>query len=1097
MMSTPHATPTDITTFATHLCSREDIPIDPALLSDTVVVAHTVSHPGDRVSESLCEGPNSGRPPDVHGDPPAICIQSEAPREPPLTSIGVGAAQGGMGDAGIMPLVRASGKRVQRHDFERFLVETFKRKECLLQACAFYNLRAPKSATLSTLRSKIVDHWYPKASQTAPRAVPPSPQPLPSSSPQSDFRRRNSRPVRDMSLGVFGHSEQDDEDEDALVARYDIEGAAAAELLEYDHDGLDAEDEELDDDTVDSDEAFKRFQVKTRVDAVKRFEENRRAGGRKTQQANEKSWNLFICAALEKGHVQNNIVDEHALLLYINHTAGRPQRNRRGKDIPGTRVGASQIKKEFFGALRIRKKQEAQDPTLATSRPVTTVAVYDLLKTCMNEALQRAPLGLIPAQDAPDIIANTFLGHITDEQRARIRVGFLQHRELHSTLKGFLAWTLCSASGKRGDDIRALKLCEIQPYILIHPNNLTKIPAILGLQAEDKAGQRGMQTTVNPRYICWIAHRNPLQCPFGALAFLLHFLYDQYGLGEKLDIKWDINKSWRQIRLIFGSSLNCPYNEHNLYNLYCQAFKKADFESGIKAHLPRHELGYLQEQLGVDGSETARLGWSRDTYTDVYAPSLPKKAILACHGYMEHEEYSPTRCKVPVPPTFLARVCPMAEEVVASIDGKAGLVGATNHWRMVVSLRPHLFLCAAAIYQVAPDSSIFQLPALAHDDVKQWMKSEYPSQLAALEAKEGDPISLECLQNTMVRQSLQHLTLTIQRQADEMARLQTIVNRRTAAFSPPKGFVGPGVAPNGGLGGLSASYAGGIMLDFGQGSSDGTPTAGPLMVGEEDTGVYEVNDNSLRAFVASSPTLVILARPRTEVDLVLPPAAAFTPRGQCLQLPDFGTGSVTWQKVFQKVVDPAYLWDVWKPEKTLEQSSIEDLWESYNIGTTVKDAEGNPIGSKPPLRLVEQHFRSSWRKTAKARKTWQRYREIPEWIDGVIQAERITPIDAIARLQEKRQVPGSSVLRGISSLTQDLAGERKATSVTPVLNGSSSLVSSSRATSPVSASPHPVSEPSSLQLGSLSTGEKRKRAPAVGARTQKRKRTRTATTRTQ
>ena len=72
---------------------------------------------------------------------------------------------------------------------------------------------------------------------------------------------------------------------------------------------------------------------------------------------------------------------------------------------------------------------------------------------------------------------------------------------MHSTLKGFLIWTLCSASGKRGDDIRALKLCELQPYTLHHPNNVTQIPAILGLQAEDKAGSRGMRTVRDHYYL--------------------------------------------------------------------------------------------------------------------------------------------------------------------------------------------------------------------------------------------------------------------------------------------------------------------------------------------------------------------------------------------------------------------------------------------------------------------------------------------------------------------------------------------------------------------------------------------------------------------
>jgi hypothetical protein len=50
----------------------------------------------------------------------------------------------------------------------------------------------------------------------------------------------------------------------------------------------------------------------------------------------------------------------------------------------------SQIKKEFFGALRIRKVQDAQDPTLTTKRPSTTVHVYDAVKTRMDEALQNA-----------------------------------------------------------------------------------------------------------------------------------------------------------------------------------------------------------------------------------------------------------------------------------------------------------------------------------------------------------------------------------------------------------------------------------------------------------------------------------------------------------------------------------------------------------------------------------------------------------------------------------------------------------------------------------------------------------------------------------
>ena len=49
----------------------------------------------------------------------------------------------------------------------------------------------------------------------------------------------------------------------------------------------------------------------------------------------------------------------------------------------------SHIKKLYFGALRIRKEQEADDPTLSRRRPATSVHVWDALKGRMNEALQR------------------------------------------------------------------------------------------------------------------------------------------------------------------------------------------------------------------------------------------------------------------------------------------------------------------------------------------------------------------------------------------------------------------------------------------------------------------------------------------------------------------------------------------------------------------------------------------------------------------------------------------------------------------------------------------------------------------------------------
>jgi hypothetical protein len=59
---------------------------------------------------------------------------------------------------------------------------------------------------------------------------------------------------------------------------------------------------------------------------------------------------------------------------------------------------------------------------------------------------------------------------------------------------GHVAWTCQNASGNHGDDLCALKQCDLQPYKLLHPNMETVIPTILGLQDEHKAIKNGMQT---------------------------------------------------------------------------------------------------------------------------------------------------------------------------------------------------------------------------------------------------------------------------------------------------------------------------------------------------------------------------------------------------------------------------------------------------------------------------------------------------------------------------------------------------------------------------------------------------------------------------
>ncbi|KAJ7439525.1 hypothetical protein B0H11DRAFT_2355825 [Mycena galericulata] len=86
-------------------------------------------------------------------------------------------------------------------------------------------------------------------------------------------------------------------------------------------------------------------------------------------------------------------------------------------------------------ALRIRKEQDAAVPSLAKRRPAASVIVYDSIKTRMDEALEREGNGLTPEEDAPDILARTWLSQVTEEQLKDIGFGFLSHRRRWPTIR--------------------------------------------------------------------------------------------------------------------------------------------------------------------------------------------------------------------------------------------------------------------------------------------------------------------------------------------------------------------------------------------------------------------------------------------------------------------------------------------------------------------------------------------------------------------------------------------------------------------------------------------------------------------------------------
>ncbi|KAK7014508.1 hypothetical protein R3P38DRAFT_3277089 [Favolaschia claudopus] len=867
----------------------------------------------------------------------------------------------------------------------------------------------------------------------------------------------------------------DGDDDEELIRQYGVEGANADELLGYDDDDEEEDGEEEEDgdasntDIADEAAAHAAFKRSVRIQAVNRAEGNRRAGGIKTQNAVKKDFQEWQAMARERGKIKDHIIDEHALLLYINFSAEREKKTRRGVPIPNSRLGASQLKKLFFGVLRIRKVQDAADPTLLQRRPATTFVVWEGIKCRMDEALERVRNGLgeNEEEDAPDIRANTFLPEITEEQLKAVGYGFLAHRQLRLVIFGHLAWTSQHASGNRGDDFRALKISELQPYTMPHPDGRTAVPCLLGLQGEEKAGRRGMRTIVNPSYSVFVAHKNPEVCSMGAFAFYHHWIHDVLNVTEKLKVDWAWNKSWRQARVLHGpNSPNTPYSEQALYNLYCRAFQHANFNSRMKAHLPRHLLGYKQEAMNVDSADTAQLGWVRNvTYFDTYKPALPKHAILGAAGYKVDETYDPVWTRVHVPPQFLLLICPDAERIRDEIANRENLSGAFNYWQMIIDMRPYAF-------------QLPQVRAISNEDVINWMKTTFPEELTLLHAQAGDPADLLLVQNNVLRKALEDLFKICTSSDTKLVRLTALLERRTSALSPAQGFS------------TTAYHRNALAFS----SSPSTPPRGsarathssPITIHFDsemhETGTYESTgddgSSNHRAFVNTSPRSSDDLRVPTEVDLVLPPTEAFYkpggPRG--VVPPLFGQKSAQWPEVFALVQQPKFCWDVWGPKSVDRYRDVNEIWTSWIDGEAVSNAAGTQTGKKPPLKYVEQYLQNRWRtsddqkaRTANAQH-WSRYREIPEWIERESSRRGVPPSTIVDELEGTRVV--GNITKGINWLRKEVEGLRKAakTASNPV----------DAATPSTASSPDP--ETTTLGQPFEEDTSKRKRAAPVDSR---------------
>ena len=182
------------------------------------------------------------------------------------------------------------------------------------------------------------------------------------------------------------------------------------------------------------------------------------------------------------------------------------------------------------------------------------------------------------------------------------------------------------------------------------------------------------------------------------------------------------------------------------------------------------------------------------------------------------------------------------------------------------------------------------------------MKDSFPAQLDLENALAGDPISLERIQNDVIRQSLEQIRQQSSLQRDSITTLElqvtelaAILKRRTSQWTPAK-------AHSTHLNCTTSSAATQVVarqlvfdgITHGETSpSPSSAVALPVLAepfddsqraerAAEDTGMYFAEDESLRGFIVPSPRSSNNSRPRTAVDLVLPPLIAFRTPGKFL-----------------------------------------------------------------------------------------------------------------------------------------------------------------------------------------------------------------------
>ncbi|KAJ9104196.1 hypothetical protein QFC20_004634 [Naganishia adeliensis] len=470
------------------------------------------------------------------------------------------------------------------------------------------------------------------------------------------------------------------------------------------------------------------------------------------------------------------------------------------------------------------------------------------------------------------------------------------------------------------------------------PNDFSnrEVPALVLLQWNHKT----VHTTniEHPKFHTVITHKRPDLDAQASLGFYLHWLFDVFQIEEKHEFDWTLNKSWRHLRLIFGSSCGSEYSEGSLYNLFSRSYELANVPIKHKSSLQRHLLGKHHEGQGVAQSETERMGWASSVYAKHYANPIPKQAVLGSAGFHRAEKYDPVwHDRVRAPESLTSKLFPQAEErirVIVEAIAKAG----------------------AAIRQHMPNSALFRLPIFLDPEVQDWMQNVFPSDLEQANRNSGQ-VNLENVQSEIVAEALHATNARLDIIQQELAALREVMTPRSATTTAS-----------------TAVPLGSAQQSLSQQDESPVEVVDDVLLEKERGGTYEDESGNVRAYALSSPKDPTKRRVKTELDLYLPKEhETWAVPGQVgsFPLPPFlGIKGVSWEMVFPYVKNPAPLWSVWKPRDLGMYESLKEVWLDWDR------VRSDGKGVRPPLKEIEQEFKAKWRSSEAARQLWSKFKTL-------------------------------------------------------------------------------------------------------------------------